>query len=88
MTAEHYHAKESQAGEGMQADVYDSSRTRTAGTDPLNIALPGSSDSAEGVSSVDQNFDYMLEQFQPQHWLTPASLPRDQWDTWIANTTS
>jgi hypothetical protein len=88
MTAEHTHAKESQAGEGMRAYVNDSSNTRPPGTDPLTMTLPDSSDSMEGVSSVDQDFDIMLEQFQPQHWLTPARLPWDQWDTWIVNTAS
>jgi hypothetical protein len=88
MAAELTYSKEAQASEGMRAYVNDSSSTRTPVTDLLNMALPDLSDSMEGGSSVDQDLDIMLEQFQPQHWLTPASLPWDQWDTWIANAAS
>ena len=81
-------SKDMQANEEMRAYMSDSSSTRPLVTDLLNMALPDSSDSMEGGSSVDQDLDSMLEQFQPQHWLTPASLPWDQWDTWIATAAS
>ena len=88
MTVELSQSKEMQANEEMRAYMSDSSSTRPLVTDLLHMALPDSSDSMEGGSSVDQDLDSMLEQFQPQHWLTPASLPWDQWDTWIASAAS
>ena len=88
MTTELTHAKERQAGEGVRAYLNENTTTRPLDTDPLTMVLTDSSDSMEGISSVNQAFDYMLEQFQPQHWLTPASLPWDQWDAWIANAAS
>ena len=88
MAAELTHAKDMQAGERVRAYVNNSSTAQPPGTDLLPIALSDPSDSMAGVPFVDQDFDSMLEQFQPQHWLTPASLPWDQWDTWIVNTAS
>lgn len=51
-------------------------------------ALATPSNSHGSTMSLSQDSDSVLQQFQPQHWLTPGGLLWDQWDSFLANTST
>lgn len=92
MATEAAQTEQTQPPERLRGGVSEILTSRSTLTDTSEvIELPNVSNSVEGpaiLSYGDIDIDDVLEQFLPHHWLTPASLPWDQWDTWIANVAS